>query len=177
MLEEYNELELPIFTSQEKEKILSELCTTKFKEVWKIIPINLDWSIEITKDESYSFNTWKKGNRDMALDFLLKIWKVWIYSGTDVDMWHVGFRIVPNRDDIENPYTDVTSSLETAETKKRTDIDFRREQIKLLVESILKEDQILETRREELQDFHFKIAEKVVNWETVERIINDLERI
>ncbi len=168
--------ELPNFTAEEKEKIDWVLCVMKFEEVWNSIAINKEWNLEIIRDSSYSFKS-SKWIGEKTLDLLLKIWEVGLYSWSDENMWFVWFRLIPNDENIENPYTSVKSTLTEKTDKKTTEIVQRRKNIKQLVDSLLAEDKILEKRWEQVQDWHFSIPERVVNGETLEEILELLERM
>lgn len=55
-MERERNIEIPSFTADEVAGISKELSPTRWKEVGLKIPINEDWSLELTKDERDHFH-------------------------------------------------------------------------------------------------------------------------
>jgi hypothetical protein len=175
-MERERNIEIPSFTADEVAGISKELSPTRWKEVGLKIPINEDWSLELTKDERDHFHIWKTNVQDIS-SLLIKTWRVRIDCGGSEDREWTGYRLVPNDSDIINPYDEAQESIDV-ELKKRYDwINDRRGEIKLLVDALLEEDRILEERRKKIQASKWDIPKDILAWKTVDEIWQQIENV
>jgi len=168
---------IPEFTQEEQQAISDILHLSGENKSWEVMRINNDWNIEFTDTERDSLKYWDWSREDM-IDYLLKTWRVVLFNWGSEDCWSQGFRIVPSSKR-PNPYDllDIHSPLDLKIEEKSNVIWDRRASIKTLVESLLREDSLLQEKEDILRKIKRNIPSSVLAWKTVEEIITQLNKI